>query len=113
MSLLMVNVPADSWTTWPGGHALIAAWMTAVASPAGGFTVAHTVDRAGIPPGRPGFHAVLRSSGRIAAPTSRAWARMPIAARLGRREDERCLCNMSRCALGDWETFEFDPGPGS
>src|SRR5262245_56336273 len=48
--------PADSCTTWPAGHALMAAWMPFVASElpfpyVDALTVAHTLVRAGTPPG--------------------------------------------------------------
>src|SRR5215510_6093075 len=72
MWLFTVNVPADSWTTWPPGHALTAAWIPALASDAPlpyveAFTTAQTVVRLGTPPGTPGCQTVVRSAGRICA----------------------------------------------
>src|SRR5437660_58360 len=53
MSLLMVNVPAESCTTCPSGHPSNAAWIPDVASCAPSpyvvaSTVAQTVERAGV-----------------------------------------------------------------
>jgi hypothetical protein len=48
----IVNVPAESETTWPAGQALIAFWISAVSSlvPPSGLTVAHATVRFGMPP---------------------------------------------------------------
>src|SRR5713101_4868570 len=66
--LVTANVPADSATTWPAGHASRAARIPPVASSdplpyVAASIVAHTVFRAGIPPGIPGFHSVRLSGG--------------------------------------------------
>jgi hypothetical protein len=73
--MFTVNVPADSCTTWPAGHALTAVWIPALASDAPlpyveAFTTAQTVVRLGTPPGTPGCPTVVRSAGRICADPS-------------------------------------------
>src|SRR5712664_347900 len=66
--LVTMNVPAESATTCPGGQASRAARIPPVASSdplpyVAASTVAHTVSRAGIPSGIPGFHTVRLSGG--------------------------------------------------
>ena len=83
--------PAESWTTCPTGQALIAAWIPADASLAPlpyveALMVAHTVVRAGIPPGMPGFHVVRRAVGRTSPATGAAYARQHTAATVRRRD---------------------------
>jgi hypothetical protein len=49
--------------------------------------VAQTVDRAGIPPGMPGFQVVRRPAGMMAAVAEWAWQREKSAASTTRRDE--------------------------
>src|SRR5437899_1200782 len=65
---VILKSPDESCTTCPTGQASSAAWMPLVASPeplpyVPALRLAHTVVRAGIPPGIPGLQVVRRSDG--------------------------------------------------
>jgi len=82
---VILKSPAESWTTWPAGHASSAVWMPALASwdpfpYVDALIVLKMTVLAGMPPGMPGLQTVRRSLGRKSVANANLEAQ-PMAAR--------------------------------